>query len=179
MADAVYQLLESALKSGSCILGQVRITIEGKGFTLRHREDGGRSDLRVYEDAPAAIEIARFDERKKFRSLKTAPNLARGWCLKLRDMEEVRRALGFFYPGRLEALAALGDKRLAATALRETLERQSGMYRVTAKISDHEIDSVVAGVCRSDGGCLRTILWAKNQAGEPASALLPAEKFTL
>ena len=31
--------------------------------------------------------------------------------------------------------------------------------------------------CRSDGGCLRTILWGRDASGAPASTLLPPEKF--
>jgi 4Fe-4S iron-sulfur cluster binding domain len=61
--------------------------------------------------------------------------------------------------------------------LRETLDRQSGMYRVAAKISDSQIDDLVADFCRSDGGCLRTILWKRDRNDAIASTKLPKEKF--
>jgi hypothetical protein len=51
------------------------------------------------------------------------------------------------------------------------------MYRVAAKISDDQIDNVVGDFCRSDGGCLRTILWRRDQLGTIPSAKLPLEKF--
>jgi len=51
------------------------------------------------------------------------------------------------------------------------------MYRVAAKISDLQIDDLVAGFCRSSGGCLRTILWKRDAAGAIASTKLPKEKF--
>jgi hypothetical protein len=51
------------------------------------------------------------------------------------------------------------------------------MYRVAAKISDAQIDDVVAGFCRSNGGCLRTILWKRDRNGAIASSKLPKEKF--
>jgi sirohydrochlorin cobaltochelatase len=74
-------------------------------------------------------------------------------------------------------LAAWTENRLSTTSLRETLDRQSGMYRVAAKISDEQIDDVVGNFCRSDGGCLRTILWKRDTHGTIPSTKLPPEKF--
>ena len=51
------------------------------------------------------------------------------------------------------------------------------MYRVAAKISDEQIDELVGDFCRSDGGCLRTILWKRDASGTIASTKLPPEKF--
>ena len=51
------------------------------------------------------------------------------------------------------------------------------MYRVAATISDTQLDNVVASFCRSDGGCLRTILWKRDVSGAAASTKLPPEKF--
>jgi hypothetical protein len=61
--------------------------------------------------------------------------------------------------------------------LRETLDRQSGMYRVAAKISDSQIDDLVGNFCRSNGGCLRTILWQRDANSAIASIMLSKEKF--
>jgi len=57
------------------------------------------------------------------------------------------------------------------------LNRQSGMYRVAAKISDAQIDGLVGDFCRSDGGCLRTILWKRDTCNKDPSLKLPPEKF--
>jgi hypothetical protein len=51
------------------------------------------------------------------------------------------------------------------------------MYRIAAKISDSQIDDLVADFCRSNGGCLRTVLWKRDQGGAIASTKLPKEKF--
>jgi hypothetical protein len=51
------------------------------------------------------------------------------------------------------------------------------MYRVASKISDSQIDDLVADFCRSEGGCLRTILWKRDARGTVASTKLPNEKF--
>jgi hypothetical protein len=50
---------------------------------------------------------------------------------------------------------------------------------VAAKISDAQIDDVVAAFCRSDGRCLRTILWKRDAQETIASTKLPKEKFDL
>ncbi len=117
------------------------------------------------------------DDAGNYRQLKTAPNLRHGWRLELATVEELRRALDYFYPGRLVAFTAWNSGDLKTTALRETLDRQSGMYRVAAKISDPQINDLVADFCRSDGGCLRTILWKRDRNGAIASTKLPKEKF--
>ena len=87
------------------------------------------------------------------------------------------RALDYFYPGRMAVFAAWKNDKLQTTPLRETLDRQSGMYRVAAKISDSQADDLVADFCRSNGGCLRTILWKRDARETVASTKLPTEKF--
>src|SRR5438552_18400482 len=74
-------------------------------------------------------------------------------------------------------LATWKENRLSKTTLLETLDRQSGMKRVAAKNSDEQINSVVGNFCRSDGGCLRAILWKRDANGTIPSTRLPAAKF--
>jgi len=158
--------------------GQILVTKrEGAGFVLWHRDDASRNQLQAYRDAEDAVEIAKYDDAGNYRPLKTAPNLRHGWRLELATTEELRRALDCFYPGRLAVFAAWRKGSLETTALRETLHRQSGMYRVAAKISDPQINDLVADFCRSDSGCLRTILWKRDRNGIIASTQLPKEKF--
>ena len=158
--------------------GEIRVEKrEGAGFVLSHRDDASLDKRQGYRDADDAVEIAKYDDAGKYRPLKTAPNLRHGWRLELATVEELRRALDYFYPGRLAVFAAWKSGDLKTTALRETLDRQSGMYRVAAKISDPQINDVVADFCRSDSGCLRTILWKRDRNGVIASTKLPREKF--
>jgi hypothetical protein len=51
------------------------------------------------------------------------------------------------------------------------------MYRVAAKISDEQADDLIADFCRSDGGCLRTILWRRDRSATIPSTKLPPEKY--
>jgi len=158
--------------------GQILIQKMPTGrFVLSHRDDETLDQLQMFRSAEDAIEMAKYDDAGNYRPLKTAPNLRHGWRLELDTLEELRRALDYFYPGRLAVFAAWKSDKLQTTPLRETLERQSGMYRVAAKISDSQINDLVVDFCRSDGGCLRTILWKRDADGAVASMKLPKEKF--
>jgi sirohydrochlorin cobaltochelatase len=150
---------------------------EGAGFVLLHRDDESLDQLQTYRDMEDAVGIAKYDDAGDYRPLKTAPNLRHGWRLELATLEELRRALNYFYPSRLAAFTAWKSGYLKTTALRETLDRQSGMYRAAAKISDPQINDLVADFCRSDSGCLRTILWKRDRNGVTASTKLPKKKF--
>jgi len=157
-------------------IGQLEIVPSNGGFVLCHRDDVGRNDLRNGE-IDDAFEIAKFDEAGNYRPLKTAPNLRRGWKIFARDLLQVEQVIDAIYPGRLAILHAFKSGQLTSTSLRETLNRQSGMYRIAAKISDEQIDGLVGNFCRSNGGCLRTILWKRDASGKTASSKLPPEKF--
>jgi sirohydrochlorin cobaltochelatase len=150
---------------------------DDSAFVLFHRNEASLDQLEKYRDAEDAVEIAKYDDAGNYRPLKTAPNLRRGWRLELATVEELRRALDYFYPSRLAVFAAWKSGYLKTTGLRDTLDRQSGMYRVAAKISDPQINDLVAEFCRTDGGCLRTILWKRGRNGAIASTKLPKEKF--
>ena len=176
MQNSVERALEAALRD-RCSLGQILIQKTNGSFVLCHRDDEVRNDLQRFKNADDAIEIAKHDDAGNYRPLKTAPNLRHGWRLELETLEKLRRALDYFYPGRLAVFAAWKSDKLQTTSLRETLDRQSGMYRAAAKISDSQINDLVAGFCRSNGGCLRTILWKRDATGAIASTKLPKEKF--
>lgn len=160
-------------------LGQILVRPLPDGrFQLRHRDDAGSNEaMQIFDSAEAAVEIARTNDDGDYRALKTAPDLRHGWQLEVGGESDLNRALNFFYPGRLAVLSAQTSNRLATTPLRETLGRQTGMYRVAANITDSQIDCLIADFCRSDGGCLRTILWKRDASGAVPSTKLPPEKF--
>ena len=170
------QLLQALVADKVSRIGQLEIERVEGAFVLSHRDDAGRSDLGEHE-VDDAFEIARFDDAGNYRPLKTAPTLRHGWKIFARDLSQVERVIDTIYPGRLAMLCAFKSGELIATSLRETLNRQSGMYRVAAKISDEQIDDLVGDFCRSDGGCLRTILWKRDTCNKDPSLKLPPEKF--
>lgn len=180
MLPRIRRGLTDWLASGAHGIGQIEIRSHEGGFALFHREDAARKDLKTSRAPHDAADLAKFDDEGNYRPLKTAPNLRHGWRLEVTDLDAVQEALELFYPGRLAALVAWEANRLATTPLRETLDRQSGMYRVAAKISDEQADALIGRFCRSGGGtpgCLRTILWARDTSGARPSLRLPLDKF--
>ena len=177
MLNTIERTLEVALTDCRRI-GEIAIRkLDDGGFALSHCDDEDCADLMLFHSAEDAIELSKFDNAGNYRPLKTAPNLRHGWRLDLATLGELKRGLDYFYPGRLAVFAAWKNGQLRTTTLREILDRQSGMYRVAAKISDEQIDNVVGNFCRSDSGCLRTILWKRDKRGTVASTKLPPAKF--
>ncbi len=169
------QELERWLKAGGTRAGQLSISPTGEGWELRHWEDGGRNDLDDFSAPEDARALANRDDSGAYRALKTAPNLRHGWRLALPDAHSVRLALDYFYPAMLGVWLAHRRGEVTPVELRETLGRQTGMYRITQKLTDEQAQRLVAKQCRSNGGCLKTILW-RVSAGI-SIPLLPPEKF--
>jgi sirohydrochlorin cobaltochelatase len=166
------------LARGFRCIGQIAIEPHPDGtFSLRHRDDGDPVHLALSTSVDDAGQLARFDDGGSYRPLKTAPTLRHGWQLNVENLRDLRLALDLFYPGRLAAFLAFEQEELATTPLRDTLERQTGMYRIAAQISDNQANELVARFCRSDSGCLRTILWRRDRVGTAPSTRLPSQKF--
>jgi sirohydrochlorin cobaltochelatase len=163
------------LEAGGREVGEIAITFTDAGYELRHRDDCGRGDLAEFRGAEAARELANSDDAGKFRPLKTAPTLRRGWRLVLADVSELHRALDYFYPAMLGLWVSHIESRLAPGNLRPMLARQTGMYRVTQKLTDDQAQTMIGRLCRSDGGCLKHLLWRIDDA-VPITTL-PPEKL--
>lgn len=150
------KLLERWLDAGGSRIGQISITRSEDGWELRHIEDRERTDLVLQESPEAARHLANADDSGAFRPLKTARNLAHGWKLSVRTTAELRRALDYFYPAMLGCRASYDEHALPMVPLRETLGRQTGMYRVTQKVSDEDARATIDRFC---AGCLKHRLW--------------------
>ncbi len=167
--------LTELLASGHLRAGQIHISKSAGGFELRHLEDLGRGDLPIFTQPEDARRLSLYDEAGAYRPLKTAPNLRRGWLLRLSTVHELHRALDFFYPAMLGVWRDFTAGRLTPVPLRATLGRQSGMYAVTRKLTDEQAQALIGSFCRSDTGCLKRILW-EIAPGLPVTSL-PSEKF--
>lgn len=176
MMRDITQALGTWLEEGRAEIGQILIRKDAE-FALCHIDDDDRSDLETSINPVAARELANLDDTGDYRPLKTAPNLRHGWRLVLRDLAAVRYALDYFYPAMLGVFLSQREGELRPVNLRSTLARQTGMYRITQKITDEQVEALCSDVCRSDGGCLKTILWRIEEAAPLRS--LPLEKFDL
>jgi sirohydrochlorin cobaltochelatase len=149
-------ILNDWLLSGAGQIGQVLIRSVALGWELRNVADAESTDLTPYDTPEAARHIANLDEAGAFRPLKTAPNLIRGWRLVLPDARSIRYALDYLYPAMTGVWLSHLNGTLQSVTLRETLERQTGMYRVTQKISDADARTTIDRFC---AGCLKQRLW--------------------
>ena len=168
------EFLDRALSVRSLNLGEILIE---RNFTLRHVQDEMVNDLEVFTDVCAARKIAAYDAAGNYRSLKTAPNLRRGWLLQTGSLENLELALDFFYPSALALCFSWVKGSLDPTPLRETLDRQSGMYRVTRILTDQQAVELISRCCNSETGCLRKILW-EISPGKPLD-FFPVPKRSL
>jgi len=153
------QTLTQWLEKGGTEIGQILIGARGGEYSLCHRDDAGREDLVVFHGAEAARGISKLDDLGAYRPLKSAPNLRHGWTLQVSGAEALRHALDYFYPAMLGVWRSHKLGALTSVPLSETLARQSGMYAITRKITDRQAGAMVAEFCRTDGGCLKRILW--------------------
>jgi sirohydrochlorin cobaltochelatase len=174
MRDLAQPLL-SWLENGGREVGEVNIVRAGSGFELRHRDDAGLDGLVESTGPNAARDISNFDAAGKFRPLKTAPNLRRGWKLRLASAGELSRALDYLYPAMVGVWTSHTRGELQPVTLRETLSRQTGMYRVTQKLTDDDAQTLIGAFCQSETGCLKHLLW--KIAPEVPVQTLPAAKL--
>ena len=136
------------------VLAQLLIRRLPKGFELRHVEDHDANNL----SAADLRDIAQFTGGRAFRPLKSAPNLRRGWSVQARDLHELNRALNILYPGAIADWFAVRSNQAVPTHYREFTARQTGMYRITAMLSDDSA-AVAARACCDRKFCLKQRLW--------------------
>jgi hypothetical protein len=173
----IEQLLQERLRSGPVNLGELVVReVEPGRFVIRHwQDDETQRKLAVETEAIAALEIVRYDEQGNYRPLKGAPNLRTGWELRLESVPEVRQAIDYFYPGAFSTWLAFNRGEVTPVDLRQTLTRQTGMYRVTQKLTGLQAEELAGRFCQSHSGCLRTILWTID--GKIPQKHLPSSKF--
>ena len=174
MSERILRKLEEALSRGNVHLGQVTVSCRPGLFELCHSEDVGIEQVEVSTAAASALSIARYNEAGDYRPLKSAPDLRRGWRLCLQTLAEAVEALDYLYPAMLGCWAAYERHELEPVHLRVTLGRQTGMYRVTGKLTNVQADAVMAKTCNSVSCCLKIILWQIDEKTSCRS-LPPAE----
>jgi hypothetical protein len=167
--------LARLIKTGYNALGELEFTESSHGYLLYHWADrNSLPEAKVYHSIDDARQIAKFDSAGVYRPLKGAPNLPRGWLIELTSTAALQRALDYFYPGAIGSWLAHQAGTATPVCLRKTLNRQSGMYRVTRQLTEDQAQDLVKEACRSDGRCLRTILWGIEENQSPD--FLPGSK---
>jgi sirohydrochlorin cobaltochelatase len=170
--------LARLIKDGYNALGELEFVESSSGYLLYHSADrNSLKEARGYYAIEDARQIAKYDSFGAYRPLKGAPNLPRGWLIQLANIDDLKRALDFFYPGAIGTWLAYQAGTAHPVCLRQTLNRQTGMYRVTRGLTNDQARDLITEACRSDGGCLRTILWGIEENESPD--FLPRSKSDL
>ena len=140
-----------------------------RAYELRHVDDADRDrdELDAYAEPRDAREIARFDERGRYRPLKTAPTLPTGWVFDDLDGDDLVRAVDFFYPATVENWRREREGDLDVTHWRETAERQTGIYGVVDELPEEAVEWA-AEACCVDSQCLKRRRWDYDEATELA-----------
>jgi sirohydrochlorin cobaltochelatase len=166
------------LSAGGRQIGEVLILPEAGGWRVLHQADeaaAGTGSLTLHSNPAAALDLARNDAAGQFRPIKTAPTLKHGWELFLTTPATLHEALDFLYPAALSNWFRYAAGQIQPGQLKETLGRQTGMYRITGLLRADEAQGLVARTCH-DGNCQRRILWTWDH--ETPWTSLPAEKTT-
>lgn len=159
-------------------IGQVSAELQKDGSWMLHHcmDHGDDASLRNLTTMTEAREMALTDEAGNFRALKMAPTLRRGWRMVVPG-NRLEPALEAIYPGLFGLWRHFKAGTLRPVSLRETLGRQTGMYRFANNISDDDANAIVAHTCAASQ-CLRRITWQlgtdKNLDPLPADKSPPA-----
>jgi hypothetical protein len=134
----------------------------GNAFTLRHAEDRDKPEpqLRLVRVAELRA-LAQSNACGEFRPLRAAPDLVAGWLARVVSPGELEFALNALYPGSVADWYAAQAEPPPTTNYREFTARQSGMYRITAMLSDTQAAQVIRSTC-TETRCLKRRLWSVN-----------------
>jgi len=148
--------------------GQLRLTVrrsdDGRRYELRHEDDADRDReaLASYDDPTAAREIAKFDDRDRYRPLKTAPTLRQGWVFADLSATEFVRAVDFLYPATVANWHREREGDLDVTHWTEHTERQTGIFGLVKtwdRGEGHDHVDRVAEACCVDSQCVKRREW--------------------
>lgn len=131
---------------------------ETAGFSARHirntESDDGLDQIDSIEDLR---ELAKYTAEGEYRPLKTSPTLRCGWITRTDCPSEFLKRLDAIYPGVFATWIAYSKGELDPVPLRDTLERQTGMYRFAGAIDDQMANRIMRELCSP--GCIRKIAW--------------------
>ena len=153
--------------------GQVVVIRREERYEVRHGNDA--------ETPAAQLELLSAKELRgrlskdlagRFRPLRSAPDLPAGWRALASSSEDLWHILNAVYPGALGDWHAFRQGKRNAVHFFEFAARQSGMFRVVAKLNGKQAQCV-ADACCDERLCLKQRLWsaAENREAKPPSNL--------
>jgi len=153
---------------------QVTVTLGDDGhreYEIRHEDDAdAEADaLDAHEDPLDARDLTTFDDRDRYRPLKTAPSLRTGWVFTGLDATGVVETIDYIYPATVANWHREREGHLDVTHWHEHVERQSGIYGVVQtwdRQDGHEHVDWVAQACCVDSQCVKRREWDYDEDTE-------------
>ncbi|WP_435185145.1 DR2241 family protein [Halobellus sp. EA9] len=141
-----------------------------RAYEIRHADDEGRDpdELDVRDDPLDARELATYDDRGRYRPLKSAPSLVSGWVFPELDGRDAVETLDILYPASIPNWNLEREGELDVTHWRETAERQTGIYDVIEELPREGVEWI-AEACCVDSQCLKRREW-QYEAGDELAA---------
>jgi len=136
-------------------------------YDLRHADDAGAdaADLEERSEPRAARDLVTFDERGRYRPLKTAPTLRSGWAFSDLPAGGLLSAVDLIYPATVANWARERAGNLDVDHWAETAERQTGIYDVVGELRREAVEWV-AEACCVDSECLKRREWEYDEGDE-------------
>ena len=133
-------------------------------YHLRHVDDTDVSTdtLEVCREREALRELVRFDQRGRYRPLKSAPTLQTGWHAPDCSASQLLDLLSVVYPASVENWYRDRTDTLDVVHWREAMSRQTGIYGIIEtwdRGEGHEHVEWVTEACCVDSQCLKRRLW--------------------
>lgn len=162
MSDPTHPALAEYLElhGDHVLLVEVRIRKTPGGFELRHVRDANLPAESLKKQALDQLRaLALTTSASAFRPLRCAPTLRDGWLCEVRSLRELELALHHLYPGALADWWHARTHPSAAISYKTFTARQTGMYRITATLSEASLDLATRSQC-APRFCLKQRLWS-------------------
>ncbi|MFC6726629.1 DR2241 family protein, partial [Halobium palmae] len=104
----------------------------------------------------------------RYRPLKTAPTLRRGWLFTDLSGAELVDCVDAFYPATVANWYREREGDLDVTDWTETAERQTGIYDVIDELDREAVERIAASCC-VDSQCLKRRQWDYDEESELAA----------
>ena len=136
-------------------------------YEIRHADDAGvePTDLNAYHDPVDARELSTYDDRGRYRPLRTAPSLASGWLFPDLDGHDAVETLDTIYPASIANWNLEREGELDVTHWRETADRQTGIYGVVEELPPEAVEWMAESCC-VDSQCLKRREWEYDDGHE-------------
>jgi hypothetical protein len=139
-----------------------------RSYDLRHADDAGTDvdALDTHHDPLDVRDLVKYDDRGRYRPLKTAPTLPGGWASPDLSPGDLVRAVDFAYPATIPNWHREREGDLDVSHWRETIDRQTGIYGVVKtwdRGEGHDHVNWVAEACCEDSQCLKRREWQYDE----------------